>query len=61
MALNPQVEDRTIIVVRGLSIFLNVEHINRVTTLLLGIWWSKEDKAVNVTTRKNFFFKGKIL
>lgn len=41
--------------VRGLVISLNAELISRVTTLPLGIRWSKEDKVVSVASRNNFF------
>lgn len=57
MALNPQGEDSATSVVRGLAISLNVELIRKVTTLPLGIRWSKENKAMSVTSRKNFFIQ----
>jgi len=55
MALNSEGEDSATNVVSGLSISLNVEIISKVTTLPLGVQWCKEDKAVCVTLRKNFF------
>ena len=54
MALNSQTEDSATVVVRGLTIYLNLEIISRVTTLPLGIKWSREDKSTSVTTKNNF-------
>ena len=53
MALNSQ--DSATTVVRGLVISLNPKIINRVTTLPLGIKWSKEDKSTSVIAKNNFF------
>lgn len=55
MELHSQGEDSSTIVVRGLVISLSPETISIVMTLPLGIQWSKEDKAVSVATRNNFF------
>lgn len=52
MALHSQAEDSATTVVRGLAISLSPKTISRVTTLPLGIRWSKEDKAVSITTRE---------
>lgn len=41
--------------VRGFSITINPELINRVTTLPLGVNWRREDKANNTFSKKNFF------
>ena len=55
MALHSHEENSATTIVRGLAISLSPETINRVTTLPLGIRWSKEDKQVSVATGKNFF------
>lgn len=55
MALHPQWEDSATTVVRGLDISLSLETICIVTTLPLGVLWSKDEKAVCVTARRNFF------
>lgn len=34
---------------------MNAKFIRRVTTIPLGVQWGKEDKAINVTAKKNFF------
>lgn len=55
MTLNSYGEDNATIVVRGISIHLNTGIINTVTTIPLGVRWGKEDKIINVTTKKSFF------
>lgn len=51
MTLHSQGEDSATTVVRGLTISSSLETI----TLPLGTRWSKKDKTVGVTSRKNFF------
>lgn len=53
--LHSQGEDSATIVVEGLAISLSPETISRVTTFPLGMRWSKEDKQMSVTARKNVF------
>lgn len=55
MDMNSQTKDRGITFVGGLAISLNPEIIIRVTTLPLGIKWSREDKATSVASKNNLF------
>jgi len=55
MALHSQEEDSVTALIKGLAMSLSLETISRVTTLPLGIRWSKEEKHVLVVVRKNFF------
>jgi len=55
MKLHSQGEYSSTTVVIRFSISPSPETISRVTTLPIGIRWSKEDKEVCVKTRKNFF------
>lgn len=57
MAVNTQGEDSVTTIARGLVISLNVVLISILTTLPLGIQWSKEDKVVSDTTMNNFFIQ----
>lgn len=57
MELQSQGEDSATTFFRGLAISLIPETISRVTTLPLWIQWSKEDKEVSVTGKKNFFIQ----
>lgn len=54
LKLHSQGEENATTIFRGLEISLCPKTISGVTTLTLGIWWSKEDKVVTVATRKNF-------
>lgn len=55
MDLNSQIEDNATIVVRGLTISLSPETISRVTTLPIGIKWSREEMFISVTNKNNLF------
>jgi len=55
MDLNSQIEDSATNTVRGLAISLSPKIISRVTTLPLGIKWSREDKSKSATTKNSFF------
>jgi len=57
MDLNPQERTSSTTMVRGLSITINTEVIDRVTTLPLGVQWRKEDKAKSTLAKKSFFTK----
>lgn len=55
MALNPQARTSSTTMVRGLSITINPEVINRLTTLPQGVQWRREDKASSTFSKKKFF------
>ena len=55
MELHSQGEDNSATIFIGLAISLSTKTISRVTTLPLGIHWSKEGKGMSVITRKHFF------
>ena len=58
LSLIPLTRTHATIVVRGLSIELTLDLISRITTLLLGGPWKKEDKGDSQTTKKKFFLEG---
>jgi len=55
MALHSQGEDSATTIVKGLAISLSPKTISNVTMLPSVIGWSKEDKKVSATAKKNFF------
>lgn len=55
MALNCHVRANATTMVRGLSITINLEMINRVKTLPLGVQWRKEGKSSNDLAKNNLF------
>lgn len=62
MALQSQEEGISTTIVRGISIHLNENLINRVIKILIGVKWGKEDRTKSITTKINFFLpKEKLL
>jgi len=55
MALNSQTKESPTTIVRVLAISLNPKIISGITTLPLGIKWSREYKATSFTAKRNFF------
>jgi len=49
------------VTIRGLSIEITPEFINRVTTLSLGLPWSKDEKIIGQAAKRNFFQDNKTL
>lgn len=59
LSLTPLTRIHAIVVIRGHSIDLTHEIINKVTTHPLGILWRKEDKGDSQVAKRNFFLQGK--
>ena len=57
MVLNSQAKTSATTVVRGLSITITPEVINRITTLPERMPWRKEDKVSSTFAKKNFFLR----
>ena len=54
-SLVPHSRTHATITFRGLSMEINPEFISRVTTLPLGLPWSKDEKPIGHVAKKNFF------
>jgi len=61
MSLIPLAKANATIVVRGLSIIITPESINKITTLPLGLQWRKEEKTNNTLSNKVFFLEAEEL
>lgn len=58
LSLVPLTRVHASIVVRGLSIDLTRELINKVTTLPLGVQWRKDEKGDSQIAKRKFFLEG---
>lgn len=57
LSLVPHSRTHATITFRGLSMEITPEFISRVTTLPLGLPWSKDEKPIGQAAKKNFFQK----
>ena len=55
LSLVPHIRTPATVTIRGLSIEITPEFISRVTTLPLGLPWSKDEKPIGQAAKKNFF------
>jgi len=54
-SLVPHTKTHAIVTFRGISMEITPEFISRVTTLPLGLPWSKDEKPIGQAAKKNFF------
>ena len=55
LSLVPHTRTHATVTIRGLSIEITPEFISRVTTLPLGLPWSKDEKPIGLAAKKKFF------
>ena len=55
LSLVPHTRTHATITIRGLSIKITLEFISRVTTLPLGLPWSKDEKIISQAAKRKFF------
>lgn len=55
LSLVPHTRNHAILTIRGISIEITPEFISRVTTLPLGLPWSKDEKIIGQTAKRKFF------
>jgi len=55
LSLVPHKRNHSTVTIRGLSIEITPEFISRVTTLPLGLPWSKDEKIISQAAKRKFF------